>query len=298
MYKTTVVNGQTVPDQSTLSYYKATLSGTTLSNLDLIWSATGTDQKYDAGDTVDLAITSGWVDDLAEHLLTEHNQDGTHGAVTAASVAATGAVTAASASISGSATTTTSLITDTISERTAASGVTIDGVKLKDSKLATNDSVVTANITNAAVTPAKWTNPYKFSVCRSAAQTMTATAHTKVGFDTETYDSNSNFDSTTNYRYVAPVAGYYHFSANVTVTIDGGSNYFCSLYKNGSLYSQGTRLITTTGTAEHGFVVSNDLLLAANDYIEVFFWNGSGGNKALVNGLNTTYFSGHLISTT
>ncbi len=78
MYKTKVVSGQTVPDQSTLSFYKATLSGTTLSDLQLIWSATGTDQKYDAGDTVDLAITSGWVDDLIGALLTEHNQDGTH----------------------------------------------------------------------------------------------------------------------------------------------------------------------------------------------------------------------------
>lgn len=44
---------------------------------------------------------------------------------------------------------------DTISEYTAANGVNIDGVKLKDGALATNNSVVTANITDAAVTPAK-----------------------------------------------------------------------------------------------------------------------------------------------
>ena len=44
---------------------------------------------------------------------------------------------------------------DTVSEYTAANGVTIDGVKLKDGALATNNSVVTANITDSAVTPAK-----------------------------------------------------------------------------------------------------------------------------------------------
>lgn len=48
-----------------------------------------------------------------------------------------------------------SLETNTINETTAASGVTIDGLLIKDSKLATNDSVVTANITNANVTLAK-----------------------------------------------------------------------------------------------------------------------------------------------
>jgi hypothetical protein len=67
----------------------------------------------------------------------EHNQDGTHGAVTATSVS-----------------------TDTITEDTANSGVTIDGLNIKDSKLATNNSVVTANITDAAVTPAKRTGGF------------------------------------------------------------------------------------------------------------------------------------------
>lgn len=47
------------------------------------------------------------------------------------------------------------LTVDTISEHTGAAGVTIDGLLVKDSKLATNNSVVTANITDDAVTAAK-----------------------------------------------------------------------------------------------------------------------------------------------
>lgn len=47
------------------------------------------------------------------------------------------------------------LNTDTVSEFTGANGVTIDGVNLKDGALNTNNSVVTANITDSAVTPAK-----------------------------------------------------------------------------------------------------------------------------------------------
>jgi hypothetical protein len=44
---------------------------------------------------------------------------------------------------------------DTIQENTSTNGVTVDGLNIKDGKLNTNDSVVTANITDAAVTNAK-----------------------------------------------------------------------------------------------------------------------------------------------
>ena len=77
MYQTTVSGGQTVPDQSTLSYFKCTLSGTTLSDLTLIWSATGSDQTYPAGATVDLSVSAGYTDALASNILTHADQDGT-----------------------------------------------------------------------------------------------------------------------------------------------------------------------------------------------------------------------------
>jgi len=44
---------------------------------------------------------------------------------------------------------------DTIAETTGANGVAVDGLTIKDGKLNTNDSVVTANITDANVTSAK-----------------------------------------------------------------------------------------------------------------------------------------------
>lgn len=47
------------------------------------------------------------------------------------------------------------LTVDTISEFTSNNGVTVDGLNIKDSKLNTNNSVVTANITDSAVTSAK-----------------------------------------------------------------------------------------------------------------------------------------------
>ena len=44
---------------------------------------------------------------------------------------------------------------DTVAETTSANGVAVDGLTIKDGKLNTNDSVVTANITDANVTSAK-----------------------------------------------------------------------------------------------------------------------------------------------
>lgn len=44
---------------------------------------------------------------------------------------------------------------DAIAEFSSGNGVTVDGMNIKDGKLNTNNSVVTANITDAAVTPAK-----------------------------------------------------------------------------------------------------------------------------------------------
>lgn len=92
MYTTTVSGSQTIPNQSSICIYKATLSGTTLSNLTLVWSATGSDQTYAAGATVDLAVTPGFTDAMSTGMLVEHNQNGTHAAITATSVASTGAV--------------------------------------------------------------------------------------------------------------------------------------------------------------------------------------------------------------
>lgn len=53
------------------------------------------------------------------------------------------------------------LTVDTVSEYTTANGVTIDSLNIKDGKLNTNDSVVTANITDGAVTNAKMATDIK-----------------------------------------------------------------------------------------------------------------------------------------
>lgn len=63
--------------------------------------------------------------------------------------------TLTSPTINGGTISNSSIAVDAIAEFTPANGVTVDGLNLKDGKLNTNNSVVTANITDSAVTPAK-----------------------------------------------------------------------------------------------------------------------------------------------
>lgn len=67
----------------------------------------------------------------------------------------TGILTMTAPAITGGTITNSTISVDAIAEFTAANGVTIDGLNIKDGKLNTNDSVVTASVTDGAITPAK-----------------------------------------------------------------------------------------------------------------------------------------------
>ena len=190
------------------------------------------------------------------------------------------------------------LNTNTISEYTGAAGVTIDGLLLKDGKLATNNSVVTSNITDDAVTPAKWTNPYCFGAYASGATSLGDATLTKLQFGTEEYDYNNNYDNATNYRYTAPVTGVYHFDAQFTlesaVSTGVTGQQIIALYKNGVRTIDGSRQTPANNTTAS---ISIDILLTANDYVEVYGYQDSAGAETAVSG-RQTYFNGHLVHST
>jgi len=137
-------------------------------------------------------------------------------------------------------------------------------------------------------------NPYKFRVYRTAVQTMGGIGtNTKIAFDTKSYDTSSNFDVVTNNRFVAPIAGFYAFTAR-TLVITVGANGQFQLWKNGALVSRGTNVIGDYP----GIAVIDYIQLAASDYIEVYFNNGASNTPPIQAGDATgTYFSGFLVST-
>lgn len=132
-------------------------------------------------------------------------------------------------------------------------------------------------------------NPYKFDVYRNAALNTTSATNTKLPYDAETFDTNSNFDAVTNNRYVAPVAGFYQFDANImlsatTVRLN------MMLYKNGAEHRRGVDIATTSLGANVGGLIQ----LAATDYVEG--WYFCDGVKAVTAAI--TRFSGFLVCRT
>ena len=68
-----------------------------------------------------------------------------------------------------------------------------------------------------------------FSVYQSSTQNIAHNSNTKVQYQSKSFDTNNNFDATTNYRFQPTVAGYYNLYAQLNYTMT--SNSFLVLYK-------------------------------------------------------------------
>lgn len=106
-------------------YVGVVSSATSITSVDHV---NGTDRNYSAGATTRayIPVSAERENRIVEWGVVQHKQDGTHA---------------------------DTITTDTINENTAANGVTIDGLNIKDSKLVTANSVVTANITDGSILP-------------------------------------------------------------------------------------------------------------------------------------------------
>ena len=135
--------------------------------------------------------------------------------------------------------------------------------------------------------------PYKFRATRAAAHTTGAATFTKFPWDTEQYDTNSNFDSTTNRRYVPPVNGFYSFDVSISM-INPGADFIIALYVAGT---EASRLFHSGGTITMTGSGSDTLqLTATTDYVEVFVYCTNGASADVAAFQN--HFSGRLMSLT
>ena len=120
-------------------------------------------------------------------------------------------------------------------------------------------------------------------------------AITKVNLNAESYDPGSNFDII-NYKFVAPVSGYYHVSFVVcwTAVLSGGI-YSAYCWVNGSAvcaadaHASSANNLTAAG--------SDVIYLAAGAYVELYgaHWIVAG-NSTIMGQFNTTWLAIHLLS--
>jgi hypothetical protein len=129
-----------------------------------------------------------------------------------------------------------------------------------------------------------------FSAYKSASQTGVASAvFTKVTFNTEEFDTNNNYDTSTS-RFTPTVAGYYQMNWNLDTGGVTTSITISDLYKNGSSFKRSGGL-AIAGIGEQ--YVNGSALVYANgttDYFEIYVYIGSGSTATVYGATNVHSF--------
>ena len=149
----------------------------------------------------------------------------------------------------------------------------------------------TTTLTLPVQTGTVMVNGPAFSAYQSAAQTLSSATVTKIQLQIEEFDTNSNFDNATNYRFTPTVAGYYQVNMALSVSTTSNTGYLI-LYKNGSVYKYG--LINTANAL--GFNTVSSFLVFLNgstDYIEMYGYLSTGASTNF--GSTATIFSASMV---
>lgn len=126
------------------------------------------------------------------------------------------------------------------------------------------------------------------------ALTLAASTFTKMPFSSETFDTNNNYDATTNYRFTPTVAGYYWIKVQYFLGVSGGRT-VASIYKNGSDICQ--TLIPSNNVNGGISIVSQTLIImnGTTDYVEAYGYQESAGTGAINTAGNLTFFQGYMV---
>ena len=130
-----------------------------------------------------------------------------------------------------------------------------------------------------------------FSAWNSTVTSIGATPATvKIGFQTEEFDTNNNFDTTLS-RFTPTVAGYYQIDALITLAVaTAGALFTPILYKNGSEFKFGGTALSSAINFPRANI---SVLVYANgttDYFEIFAGHSVGSTVNTYNLQNQTYF--------
>jgi hypothetical protein len=133
----------------------------------------------------------------------------------------------------------------------------------------------------------------------SSSQSVTTNTFTKVQFNNEIVDSNSNYDNSTNYRFTPTTSGKYYFFTRVegaTSTTNGLQEILIQVRKNGSaiIYSAWSaypdRILHNFGDSVSGVVSMN----GSTDYLEVFVYLDADGSPVFKgSSTSPTYFGAY-----
>jgi hypothetical protein len=148
----------------------------------------------------------------------------------------------------------------------------------------TSGTVLTsANAFSAGTGPA-------FSAYPSGTLSISNNTNTKILFQTEEFDTNNNFASST---FTPTVAGYYQLSTLVGTTAVITNEAIISIYKNGSVYKY-----LADPYASSIAMLGGSCLVYANgttDYFEVYMTQYSGSSRTISSNSQVVWFQGVMV---
>jgi hypothetical protein len=121
-----------------------------------------------------------------------------------------------------------------------------------------------------------------FFAYSATGTTLTAATTVKIILDTELFDTNSNFDSTTNYRFTPTVAGYYQVNGVMTVNFWNGTILAVYVFKNGNNYCAGNTGYPQTTGGVRSVVSTLVYMNGTTDYIEMYGFNYAATSSNVV----------------
>jgi len=129
-----------------------------------------------------------------------------------------------------------------------------------------------------------------------SSQSLSDNVWTKMTLNSETYDTDNAFDSSTNYRFTPQTAGKYFFYTRTTVTVSTYNdlrNTNAKFYKNGSAIAQTEVYITPYGSSVGGTALATMTqavidMNGSTDYVESYI-RGNGLNSTNISAENNTF---------
>ena len=134
------------------------------------------------------------------------------------------------------------------------------------------------------------TNTPAFSVYRNVTQAIANNTATKVQYNTESFDTDNTFDSSTNYRYTPAFSGKSFLVGSIRLYgTDDFNNYTLEIHKNG------TAILRQQNSHWHyeSALVSGIVTHDTDDYFEVYVTQQSGSSLDVMSGIEITYFMGY-----
>ena len=184
----------------------------------------------------------------------------------------------------------------TIAIKPTASGSTIEQ----------NGSTILTVDSSGNITPSNQLYPKvpAFSAYANSSATISNATATKILFNTEEFDTNSNYDNVTNYRFTPTVAGYYQVNLAgrfQPTSVSSNGEMYISVYKNGSEYKRGFNSYgTLTSQIANSYIMPQVNAIVymngSTDYIEGYFYQATGNSQTLAGFSQGTYFQAHLVS--